>query len=448
MSKDSYRKLATQFVRDRYGSPSTLRYYREDWWIWTRGRYQILSDSNFCGILKTWLNEEEEPSKLTTIREIRAEVMALPHVAVSDSLDMPLYIEVDCYDNSCNYLAFQDQIVDLDTLSREKTVPIYRPPTPNWFSSVVLDYKYDPKAECPKFQAFLTKVLPDRVSQDTMQEWFGYCLTQDTDMRAMMILYGESGTGKSTLSNILEAVVGKDNRSAVPLEGFWDRFAAQQTIGKLVNFCGDSKKIDSLAEGVIKRFTGGDTILVDRKYKDPVSCKMTAKIMVATNTFPRIKDISDALWNRFIVVPMNVIIPDHEVDRSLLGSEKKDWPLRKELPGIFNWAIEGLKRLRRQGHFTVSQQFLQAKAEARHDNCSVTQFVDERCLRERSTTVKRFMHEYQCFCESVGLQPLSVPEVGRILRRLIPGLEKKKMGGRGYQQSHYVGVAVYVPRDP
>jgi putative DNA primase/helicase len=146
---------------------------------------------------------------------------------------------------------------------------------------------------------------------------------------------------------------------------------------------------------------------------------------------------------------MDIVIPDHEMDRSLLDSEKTSWPLRRELSGIFNWAILGLTRLRKQEHFTVSQQLVQAKAEVRHENCSVTQFVSERCegASSRSVTVKAFMHEYQCFCEAMGLKPLNVSQAGRILRKLIPGVEKKRLGARGCQQFHYDGIKMLVPRD-
>lgn len=191
------------------------------------------------------------------VREVRSGVISLPNVVVSDSVGMPCHIDVDSYDETCNYLALKNGIIDLDVVSKEGVTGVVRRPTPHWFSTVVLDYNYDPEMKCPRFLAFLDKVLPDKASQDVMQEWFGYCLTRDTDLRTMMILYGEARTGKSTLSNILEAMVGLGNRSAVPLECFWDRFAPYQTVGKLVNFCGDSSKIDSLAEGVLKRFTGG-----------------------------------------------------------------------------------------------------------------------------------------------------------------------------------------------
>lgn len=449
MPKTTYHDFAVKFVEARYGQPTTLRYYREEWWIWNQGRYRVQSDSNLRSRITQWLDEEGEPSTESSVRELRSAIKSLSYVTIDDSLDMPLCIEVEYYDETCNYLAFQDQIVDLDVLLITEAKQPRKLPTPNWFSPVVMSYNYNPEATCPHFRAFLDKVLPNKVSQEVMQEWFGYCLTTDTSFRAMMILYGESGTGKSTLSNILEAMIGKENRSAVPLECFWNRFSPQEMVGKLVNFCGDSGKIDQLAEGVIKRFTGGDTILVDRKYKQPISIKMTAKIVVATNTFPQVQDTSEAMWTRFIVVPMDTVIPDHEVDRSLLGSEKSSWPLRKELPGIFNWAIEGLKRLRRQGHFTVSPQLVQAKREARHENCSLSWFVEERCTESSySETTSRFMHEYQCFCENQGLEAFSAPKVGRILRKLLPGLEKKKLGPRGQQQMYYVGVQIHVPRSP
>lgn len=448
MPRTTHHDLATRFVKDRYGQPTTLRYYREDWWIWNQGRYRVQSDSNVKSRIAQWLDEEKEPSTESAVRELRAAIKSLSYVTIDDSLDMPLYIEAEYYDETCNFLAFQDQLLDLDVLLLPNAISVKKRPTSNWFSPVVMDYNYDPDADCPLFYSFLDKILPNKVSQEVMQEWFGYCLTSDTRFRVMMILFGESSTGKSTLSNILEAVVGQENRSAVPLECFWNRFSPQEMVGKLVNFCGDAGKIDRLAEGVLKRFTGGDTILVDRKYKQPISVRMTAKLIVATNNFPKVQDTSEAMWTRFIVVPMDVVISEGEMDRTLLDSEKKAWPLRKELPGIFNWAIEGLRRLRSQRRFTDAPQLVEAKKAARHENCSVTQFVDDMCEggEHYSETTNRFMHEYQCFCENQGLQAVNAPSVGRIIRKLIPGVEKKKLGSRGQQVAHYVGVKIHVPR--
>jgi len=394
-----------------------------------------------------WLHEEGENCSISSIKELRDKTRALDHVAVSSTVDMPLYVDIESYDDTSNYLAFRDCLLDLDVLSTEGVRSVKLRPTPNWFSTVVLDYDYNPEVPCPKFMAFLDKVLPDKPSQDVLQEWFGYCLTKDTSFRSMLILYGEAKTGKSTLCNILEAMIGAENRSAVPLECFWNRFSPQEMVGKLVNFCGDSNKIDRLAEGVIKRFTGGDTILVDRKYKQPVTLKMTAKIIVATNVFPQVQDTSEALWDRFIIVPMNVRLQDHEVDRSLLDSTKSGWPLRRELPGIFNWALAGLKRLKKQGHFTVSQSFIKAKAEARHDTCSLYQFVEDMVRTcSYSEPTRRFMEEYQSYCKSAGLKLMDSVQVGRTLKKLIPGIEKKRLGSRYEREMHYVGIQIIIPR--
>lgn len=412
------------------------------------GRYRVVSEDDITGMMVTWMTEEHEDASTSSIRELRNHIRSLPHVNIASTVDMPLYVDIESYDDTSNFLAFKDCLMDLDVLSTEGVRSVKLRPTPNWFSTVIMDHDYDPEVTCPKFMSFLDKVLPDKPSQEVMQEWFGYCLTKDTSFRSMLILYGEAKTGKSTLCNILEAMIGTENRSAVPLECFWNRFSPQEMVGKLVNFCGDCNKIDRLAEGVIKRFTGGDTILVDRKYKQPVHLKMTAKIVVATNVFPQVQDTSEALWDRFIVVPMNVRLQDHEIDRSLLDSSKTSWPLRRELPGIFNWALAGLKRLKKQGHFTVSQSFLQAKTEARHDTCSLSQFVDDMvkaCTYSEPT--RRFMEEYQSYCKDNGLNALSAVGVGRLIKKLVPGVEKKRLGPQYAREMHYVGLQIFVPRN-
>ncbi len=444
-----YVAVATRFVHDVWGSPSTLKRYREEWWIWDRGHYCPVSKEDFSSFLKKWLWSEDIPSRIASIKELTNAVDSLDDVKVNDTIDMPVMYLHEGFSTSCHYIAFRDRLIDLDALISNPKNYMPEPITPRWFSSVVLDYKYEPSTTCPRFLEFIEQVIPEKEAREVMQEWFGYCLTNDNQYRKMMLLYGESGTGKSTLSNILEALIGRDNRSAVPLESLGSNFILQETIGKLVNFCGDPRKIDSLAEGVLKRFTGGDTILIDRKYKNPVSHKMTAKIMVATNVFPRVKDISEALWNRFLVVPMNHRIPRDQINFSFLGSEQNGWPFRKELPGIFNWAIEGLKRLRANKGFTTSPALETAKKIVRGENCSVSQFVDNHCTADVTgqVEIRRFLHEYSCFCTTYGLAKLTAPEVGAVLTKLMPDLRRRRVGSNGQQVNVYAGIKVTIPRD-
>lgn len=136
------------------------------------------------------------------------------------------------------------------------------------------------------------------------------------------------------------------------------------------------------------------------------------------------------------------------MDLSMLGADKQGWPFRRELPGVLNWAIQGLKRLKKNGRFTLSQELVQSKAQVRLENCSVSQFVAERCEASGgSVTVKAFMHEYQCYCDGMGLYPLNAVQVGILLRKVLPGLHKARLGSRSQRQMYYNGVTMRIPHD-
>src|SRR5690606_12006108 len=77
-----------------------------------------------------------------------------------------------------------------------------------------MSFAYDENADCPQWQQFLeqTLITPDGKTDyemiDLLQEAFGYSMTTDTSYRVSFWLVGESGTGKSTVLNVLETLMG------------------------------------------------------------------------------------------------------------------------------------------------------------------------------------------------------------------------------------------------
>ena len=63
-----------------------------------------------------------------------------------------------------------------------------------------------------------------------------------------------------------------------------------------------------------------------------------------TNELPRFTDSSGALASRFIILCLTESFYDRE--NPALTEQ-----LCEELPGIFLWALDGLERLRKRGHF-------------------------------------------------------------------------------------------------
>src|SRR5207249_5745980 len=90
--------------------------------------------------------------------------------------------------------------------------------------------------------------------------------------------------------------------------------------------------------------SGEDLLTVDRKYKDAWIGRIPSRIVILTNELPRLGDMSGALAARFIIVQFR---------RSFLGEEDPGLTdaLLTELPGILNWALDGLDRLTERGRF-------------------------------------------------------------------------------------------------
>ena len=100
--------------------------------------------------------------------------------------------------------------------------------------------------------------------------------------------------------------------------------------------------------------------------------RIPAKLMFLANRHPKFIDESPRSSNRELVFTF---------EKSFAGIE--DLTLRDrlmaELPGIANWSIEGLKRLRNQGKFTVGERGKAAQHEVKLSQSPALRFASE-CL--------------------------------------------------------------------
>lgn len=218
--------------------------------------------------------------------------------------------------------------------------------TPDYFSTNTLPFIYDAKAKAPGFMEFIRAVCePEYI--DLVQEWGGLCMTPITKFQRFVLIYGSGGNGKGVFTNLLSAVVGAANISSLPIE------ALNQTnqhlegiVGKLLNFSGEIRIRADIDDGTLKAITGDDAITINPKYKKPYDYKPQCKIMFSANKVPNFSDKSDAVWRRLMLIPFRRTPKKIDLD---LEERLK----REELPGIFNWFLEGLDRLLRNNEFTI-----------------------------------------------------------------------------------------------
>lgn len=195
-----------------------------------------------------------------------------------------------------------------------------------------------------------------------------------------------------------------------------------------------------IAIGVIKAFTSGDRMHFDRKNRDPLQVRPTARLIVATNNLPPVADQSGGLWRRVIVVPFGVVIPPERQDRRLVAK------LLCERPGIFNWAIEGLARLRSQGRLTEPAACLQALRAYQADNNPIRAFLQENVeIRPNASVASPILFAHcLAWCENHDLPAPDCKALGKQVWRYAPavGRQRGPAGPDGARVWIYVGIGL------
>jgi len=283
---------------------------------------------------------------------------------------------------------------------------------------------------------FLEEVQPEEVCRRLLQHIFGYCLTRDISLQKFFIFEGTGCNGKSVTTSILRRVVGQDNISSVPLNRFNDKHSLVSTYGKLVNFTGELRDKDTIAEDLLKQATGGDVMYFEPKYKDAFSAPFTAKIIICTNERPAFTDRSHGLWRRLIIVPFPISIPPEKQDPEL---EQK---LALELTGILNWAIEGARSLYTSGRFEEPHVSIDARIDFQKDANPARQFFDEHCqLEPHGFTESQDLYDrYRTNVEARGHKPLSDTKFKKEVEALTGKRKDRRYLPNGSRPNVYPGI--------
>jgi putative DNA primase/helicase len=193
--------------------------------------------------------------------------------------------------------------------------------------------------------------LPDKKSRLLLQEIFGLMLTTDTRYQKIFMVVGPRRSGKGTIGRVLTALIGAASVVNPTLASMTGEFGLSQLIDKQVAIISDARvgKGDPsvIAERLLS-ISGEDGQTINRKYQSFWSGRLLVRFLILTNELPRIADASGALASRFVVLLLT---------KSFLGKEDLTLTdkLLTELPGILNWSLAGLERLRQRGRFNMPQ---------------------------------------------------------------------------------------------
>lgn len=344
------------------------------------------------------------------------------------------------------YLNLKNGLLDMDTFK-------IKPHSSDYFSTVQVNYEYDSKTKCPKFDDFIKVVSGDNKSTAEMiQQMYGYSLMDGNPMHKVFYLYGDTArNGKSTTAKILCGLIGWGNVSTLSLQQIENENSSIATsiVGKQINFSDEisSKFIDSsrltalAAEGIIE---------INPKYKRSFMYPVKAKFIIACNDLPRFNDYQ-GMKHRMISIPFRYHLKENE--RILRFDEIL---LKEEGSGILNWAIEGAKIIKKNNAFSSNDD----SKEDLHDNLLQSYPVyaylemtydfspeyikefDPKSLYGESTHAKDSVSTgYRLFCEENNIRACSSFTFNRELKRFsheTGNIKQVRVGHRSDRR--YIGL--------
>lgn len=277
-----------------------------------------------------------------------------------------------------------------------------RPQRPADFLKYQLPYGYDPGASCPQFMRYLNRVLPDETAQSVLSEFVGNSLAPHLNLQKALVLQGNGCNGKSVFCDIVTAALGRDNVSAYTMESLTkqDSRSRAQLENKLLNYSGEN----SIKLGVeaFKTLVRGEPIEARRLYQESYTIEHYARLMFNCNLLPRDIEQSEGFFRSFLIIPFREHISEAEKDPQLASKIIAD-----ELPGVFNWLLEGLKRILKARKYTECEAARIELDNYRKESNSVLMFIEDSVLTPAPSTKQKIMlselySRYSAFCLDSG----------------------------------------------
>lgn len=241
--------------------------------------------------------------------------------------------------------------------------------------------EYTDRMDAPLWTSFLRTIFDgDDEMIAYIQRAVGYSMTGSTREQCVFFMYGDGRNGKSTFLDTIRAIMGDYATNVQPEtimvrsnQGGPSSDIARLKGARFVTSVEPSEGM-RLNEGLIKQITGDDTMTAAAKYENEFEFRPELKLWIAMNHKPLIRGTDSGIWRRIHLIPFTVQIPDDQVDRNLKHK------LRRELPAIMHWAVDGCLLWQRNG-LKPPQKVLDAVNEYRSAMDVIGAFLAECCER-------------------------------------------------------------------
>ena len=369
---------------------------------------------------------------LNGYRHIEAEMIrTIPDLSDAKRKEVLKYMQLICEKvepADARYIAFRNGIYDVVTDTMQDFSP-----------SIVITNKipwdYNPQAFNELTEQTLNKLAcDDPTIRALLEECIGYCFYRRSELGKAFILTGEKNNGKSTFLDLVKAVVGEDNISALDLKELGDRFTTSMMFGKLANIGDDIG--DDFMQGtqvaMFKKIVTGNRIKAERKGQDPFEFNPYIKLLFSANDIPRMKDKTGAVLRRLVIIPFNAQFSKEDPDYDPFIKYKLIEPGSIEY--LIKLGIMGLRRVLENQDFTRSDRVDRQLEEYEEENNPIVAFIHDLehgeadIINEATPDVYA---RYKMFCNAANMQPMSqIVFSKQINKRLGTEIAFRKIAGK------------------
>lgn len=274
-----FQKTETCIMLRNGALDSEIRYIYKD------GVYQTANDSDIMRILMGYIEDYNirlvNPSILKQALELLdCTCTHCPH---------------DIMNTSEDYINFTNGILNINSLQ-------LIPHSPQLMSSIQIPCNWNGKASpTPNFDKFMTTFTNgDSQTQKLLLEYIGAVISniQGWRFKKALFLLGKGDTGKSTLINLIAMLLGATNVAERDLKSLNERFGKTAAYNKRLIYSNDLSFMKIEENAVFKNLTGGDSISIEFKNKEPFDFKFKGFLIYGMNDLPHFGgDKGDHVYN-------------------------------------------------------------------------------------------------------------------------------------------------------
>lgn len=294
--------------------------------------------------------------------------------------------------------------------------------------------------EAPNFKKFIQSSFGEDKNSKKMKlllQIMIYLISDVAGAKKMFFLLGAPHSGKSVILNLIEYVVGAQERSIISMHEFGTRFKLVGLLNSRLNLSHEVRNTNVHCLDVLKKIVANEPILVEQKGKDAIEIKPATKLLFAGNALPKLGEVDDqAVVTRLVILRFPQSIERDKWDIDLLSK------LKNEVNVIFTLALKELPEL-------ISNNFcFEEPADSRaflinygQSQNSVRQFVEDVCELDVAgrTQYGELLNAYKIFCTENAVKVLDEFEVKQHIS-MLSGVQNRKVNKKGKSTGGFWGI--------